>query len=97
MKRIISIVLIVAALFSLCSWNFAAADSNVESAVESVADMVRELEQKSIACEPVRLDTYTGKPMTLSILPFISFTIGYLSLSWNPYAPALSKGEPVLT
>ena len=33
-------------------------------AVESVADMVRELEQKSIACEPVRLDTYTGKPMT---------------------------------
>ena len=33
-------------------------------AVESVADMVRELEQKCIACEPVRLDTYTGKPMT---------------------------------
>ena len=29
MKRTISIVLIVAALFSLCFWNFAAADSNV--------------------------------------------------------------------
>lgn len=33
-------------------------------AVESMADMVRELEKKSIVCESVRLDTYTGKPMT---------------------------------
>ena len=33
-------------------------------AVPSVDDMVRELEQKGIPCEPIRFDSYTGKPMT---------------------------------
>ena len=33
-------------------------------AVESVADTVKELEQKGIGCEPIRLDSYTNKPMT---------------------------------
>ncbi|MBQ7372872.1 MAG: VOC family protein [Lachnospiraceae bacterium] len=32
--------------------------------VQSVADTVTELEQMGISCEPVRTDTYTGKPMT---------------------------------
>lgn len=32
--------------------------------VSSVADTVAELEAKGIPCEPVRLDTYTKKPMT---------------------------------
>jgi glyoxylase I family protein len=29
-----------------------------------VADTVAELENAGIPCEPVRLDAYTGKPMT---------------------------------
>lgn len=33
-------------------------------AVSSVADTVEELENAGIPCEPVRLDAYTGKPMT---------------------------------
>ena len=33
-------------------------------AVESLADTVKELEQKGIGCEPIRLDSYTNKPMT---------------------------------
>ena len=32
--------------------------------VDSVADTVRELEAMGIPCEPIRLDTFTGKPMT---------------------------------
>ena len=32
--------------------------------VESVADIVAELEEKGIPCEPIRTDTYTGKAMT---------------------------------
>ncbi len=32
--------------------------------VSSVADTVAELENAGIPCEPVRLDAYTGKPMT---------------------------------
>ena len=32
--------------------------------VSSVADAAAELEAKGISCEPVRLDAYTGKPMT---------------------------------
>ena len=32
--------------------------------VQSVADTVKELEQRGIPCEPVRTDAYTGKPMT---------------------------------
>ena len=32
--------------------------------VSSVADTVAELENTGIPCEPVRLDAYTGKPMT---------------------------------
>ena len=33
-------------------------------AVPSVDDMVRELESKGVPCEPIRLDSYTNKPMT---------------------------------
>lgn len=33
-------------------------------AVPSVADTVEELESKGIACEPIRRDAYTNKPMT---------------------------------
>ena len=33
-------------------------------AVDSVADSVAELEKKGISCEPIRTDTFTGKPMT---------------------------------
>ena len=32
--------------------------------VDCVDDMVKELEEKGISCEPVRLDTYTNKKMT---------------------------------
>ena len=32
--------------------------------VSSVADTAAELENAGIPCEPVRLDAYTGKPMT---------------------------------
>lgn len=32
--------------------------------VPSVAETAAELERKGIECEPVRLDIYTGKPMT---------------------------------
>ena len=32
--------------------------------VSSVSDTVAELENAGIPCEPVRLDAYTGKPMT---------------------------------
>ena len=32
--------------------------------VESVEKTVAELEEKGIPCEPIRLDAYTGKPMT---------------------------------
>ncbi len=32
--------------------------------VESVKETVKELEEMGIACEPVRLDTFTGKAMT---------------------------------
>ena len=32
--------------------------------VGSVADTVRELEALGIPCEPIRQDTFTGKPMT---------------------------------
>ena len=32
--------------------------------VPSVDDMVRELESKGVPCEPIRLDSYTNKPMT---------------------------------
>ncbi len=32
--------------------------------VQSVADIAAELEQMGIPCEPVRMDAYTGKPMT---------------------------------
>ena len=32
--------------------------------VESVDNMVKELKQREIECEPVRLDTFTGKKMT---------------------------------
>ena len=32
--------------------------------VESVADTVTELAEKGIPCEPIRIDGYTGKPMT---------------------------------
>lgn len=32
--------------------------------VDSVADTVRELEALGIPCEPIRQDTFTGKPMT---------------------------------
>ena len=32
--------------------------------VDSVSDTVAELENLGIACEPVRLDAYTNKPMT---------------------------------
>lgn len=32
--------------------------------VDSVTAIVVELEVKGVECEPVRLDTYTGKPMT---------------------------------
>ena len=32
--------------------------------VESVDDMVRELESKGITCEPLRRDTFTGEKMT---------------------------------
>ena len=32
--------------------------------VPSVEEMVAELEEKGIPCEPVRLDAYTEKPMT---------------------------------
>lgn len=32
--------------------------------VSSVADTVAELETKGIECEPIRMDAYTGKPMT---------------------------------
>ena len=32
--------------------------------VSSVSDTVVELESKGIACEPIRRDTYTDKPMT---------------------------------
>ena len=32
--------------------------------VDSVSAIVAELEGKGITCEPIRLDTYTGKPMT---------------------------------
>lgn len=32
--------------------------------VESVEDTVKELEAMGIACEPVRIDSYTGKKMT---------------------------------
>ena len=35
----------------------------------SVADMVKELESKGISCEPIRLDSYTNKPMTFFIDP----------------------------
>ncbi len=33
-------------------------------AVPSVDDMVKELESKGVLCEPIRLDSYTNKPMT---------------------------------
>ena len=33
-------------------------------AVSSVSDTVAELEKARISCEPIRLDAYTGKPMT---------------------------------
>ena len=33
-------------------------------AVEDVSATVAELESKGITCEPIRLDTYTGKAMT---------------------------------
>lgn len=33
-------------------------------AVESVEDTVRELAERGIDCEPIRMDTFTGKPMT---------------------------------
>ena len=33
-------------------------------AVSSVSDTVAKLEKAGITCEPVRLDAYTGKPMT---------------------------------
>lgn len=33
-------------------------------AVESVDETVRMLEEKGVACEPVRFDDYTGKKMT---------------------------------
>ena len=32
--------------------------------VASVSDTVAELEKAGISCEPIRLDAYTGKPMT---------------------------------
>lgn len=32
--------------------------------VPSVADTVKELESKGVPCEPIRLDSYTNKPMT---------------------------------
>lgn len=32
--------------------------------VESVQETVKELEALGVACEPVRLDAFTGKPMT---------------------------------
>ena len=32
--------------------------------VDSVEDTVKELEEKGIACEPIRVDTFTGKKMT---------------------------------
>lgn len=32
--------------------------------VDSVEDTVRELAEKGIVCEPVRVDEFTGKPMT---------------------------------
>ena len=32
--------------------------------VPSVDDMVRELESKGVPCEPIRLDSFTGKSMT---------------------------------
>ena len=34
--------------------------------VTSVADTVAELEKAGISCEQIRLDAYTGKPMTFS-------------------------------
>lgn len=33
-------------------------------AVDSVEDTVRELAEKGIDCEPIRMDAFTGKPMT---------------------------------
>ena len=36
--------------------------------VESVDDTVRELNAKGIETEPVRLDDYTGKKMTFSVI-----------------------------
>ena len=32
--------------------------------VPSLAHMVKELESKGVPCEPIRLDSYTNKPMT---------------------------------
>lgn len=37
--------------------------------VVSVADTVAELEENGIACEPIRTDAYTAKPMTFFIDP----------------------------
>lgn len=38
-------------------------------AVDSVEETVRELEAMGIACEPIRTDDYTGKPMTFFFDP----------------------------
>ena len=37
--------------------------------VESVEEMVKQLEQLGIACEPIRMDAYTGKKMTFFFDP----------------------------
>lgn len=37
--------------------------------VDSVADKVSELEKLGIPCEPIRTDSYTGKPMTFFFDP----------------------------
>ena len=43
------------------------ASSGIHS--ESVDNMVKELKQREIECEPVRLDTFTGKKMTFLPIP----------------------------
>ncbi len=37
--------------------------------VDSVADKVKELEELGIECEPIRIDSFTGEPMTFFFDP----------------------------
>ena len=37
---------------------------NIKKAYEIIRQLNKELESKGVLCEPIRFDSYTGKPMT---------------------------------